>query len=117
MIRYIPEADAAGITADELEAAGLGSFGTDGDGDRVFAIKWADAEKASEYIAAKTAAKTAPTRTESLATERQVSFIMSLIARGCRDGGWCDGPESREGVARMSKASASMYIDSLLENR
>ncbi|QLQ16162.1 MAG: hypothetical protein HZY73_11425 [Micropruina sp.] len=113
MIRYIPEADAAGITADELEAAGLGSFGTDGDGDRVFAIKWADAEKAREYIAA----KTAPTRTESLATERQVNFIMSLIARGCRDGGWCDGPETREGVARMSKTSASMYIDSLLENR
>lgn len=50
-----------------------------------------------------------------LATPRQVNFIMQLIHEGRhREGGFYNGPTEREGVERMSKASASTYITSLL---
>lgn len=49
-----------------------------------------------------------------LATPRQVDYIMSLIARGAHlEGGYYQGPTTREGVAAMTKASASAYINSL----
>ena len=51
------------------------------------------------------------------ATERQVAYIMDLLAardRGDIDGGgWMYGPTDRAGVERMSKAEASAYIGSL----
>ena len=51
-----------------------------------------------------------------LATERQVDFIMKLLAwcgvSGEADG-FMSGPTTREAVAKLSKAQASAYITSM----
>jgi hypothetical protein len=50
------------------------------------------------------------------ATERQVDYIMELLAQRERTGeggGFFQGPTDRAGVANLSKADASLYITSL----
>jgi pyruvate/2-oxoglutarate dehydrogenase complex dihydrolipoamide acyltransferase (E2) component len=54
------------------------------------------------------------TSSEQLATPRQVDYIMSLIAQGRHEeGGFHNGPTTREGVEQMTKQAASVYITSL----
>lgn len=53
------------------------------------------------------------------ATERQVEYILKLLAareRQGEGGGFMAGPTDRAGIERMSAADASMYIDSLKGN-
>ena len=60
----------------------------------------------------KTATRT--TAEEKLATNAQIDYIMSLIAKGAHEeGGYIDGPVTRAGVAAMTSRAASAYIDSL----
>lgn len=50
------------------------------------------------------------------ATDRQVDFIVNLLAarrRSGEEGGFFVGPVDRAGIARLSRADASAYIDSL----
>ncbi|WP_331726270.1 hypothetical protein [Streptomyces sp. NBC_00470] len=50
----------------------------------------------------------------TLATEKQVDYILQLVAahtRTGRGGGTLYGPTDRAGIEEMSKADASMYID------
>ncbi|GAB3115609.1 hypothetical protein GCM10027160_23190 [Streptomyces calidiresistens] len=55
----------------------------------------------------------------ALATDRQISYILSLLARR-RDsgegGGFFSGPTTRADLELLSKAEASAYIDSLTDN-
>lgn len=58
-------------------------------------------------------------REMGLATERQVEYIVSLLARRARNGdggGFFSGPTNIEGIRRLTKDEASTYIDSLTEN-
>ncbi|MFF1547174.1 helix-turn-helix domain-containing protein [Streptomyces sp. NPDC058291] len=51
-----------------------------------------------------------------LATERQVNYILQLLAardRSGEGGGFFTGPTDRAGIETLSKAEASMYITSL----
>ena len=67
------------------------------------------ADKAAETV------KAAPVAGSQI-TERQISFIMSLLGRRERSGeagGFMAGPTTREGVARLTRNQASSYIDSL----
>lgn len=53
------------------------------------------------------------------ATERQVEYILRLLAareRQGEGGGFMAGPTDRAGIERMSAADASAYIDSLKGN-
>lgn len=55
----------------------------------------------------------------ALATERQVDFIVQLIAARERSGegsGFFYGPTDRAGIEELSKGEASLYIDSLKGN-
>lgn len=52
-----------------------------------------------------------------LATPRQVDYIWSLICQGRHEeGGFYNGPTTLDGIRRMTKASASIYINSLTDN-
>jgi len=58
-------------------------------------------------------------QTKLPARDRQVDYIMNLLARRRRNGdggGFFNGPTDRAGVAKLSQADASAYIDSLTEN-
>ena len=57
-------------------------------------------------------------RAVPLATEKQVSYIMALIARGAHEeGGFISGgPTTYDEVRKMTRRDASMYIDSLTSN-
>lgn len=55
---------------------------------------------------------------EPLATDRQVDYILTLLAKRRRTGnnaGFMTGPTSREDIQRMTRQKASAYIDSLTE--
>lgn len=79
-------------------------------GDEQAAIYWAQ-RIATPAAPAKTAAR--PDR----ATERQVSYIMSLISQGAHEeGGFIAGPTTRAEIAKLTKAEASAYITSLKGN-
>lgn len=68
------------------------------------------AETDAVFAAATAPAPTAP----ALATERQVDYIMTLIARGAHEeGGFLSGPTTRQDVATLTRREASTYIDSL----
>lgn len=57
-------------------------------------------------------------RTVELATDRQVEFILDLVAARYRDGtttGFMSGPTTRTEIAAMTRREASTYIDSLTE--
>ena len=83
---------------------------------RAAARKAAKVEKAAATTKAPAETVTAPTAVD-LATPRQVEYIMALIARGAREeGGFYNGPTTREKVAMMDRKSASLYIDSLKGN-
>ena len=51
-------------------------------------------------------------RPANAATDRQVAFIMRLIADG--EYGWYNGPRDIAGVRNLTKRQASTYIDALL---
>jgi len=58
-------------------------------------------------------------QTKVRASDRQVDYIMNLLARRRRNGdggGFFSGPTDRAGVAKLSRADASAYIDSLTDN-
>lgn len=56
-------------------------------------------------------------RNQGLATDRQVDYIMQLLTarQDGVGGGFMTGPTTREEVRKMTKAQASLYIDSLTE--
>lgn len=61
-------------------------------------------------------APAATPRSHDLATDRQVSYIMSLLAQRASSGeggGFFAGPTDEAGVRSMSRAQASAYITSL----
>lgn len=52
-------------------------------------------------------------------TDRQVDYILNLLARRARSGeggGFFTGPTDRAGIAKLSRGDASAYIDSLTGN-
>ncbi|MFI8201112.1 hypothetical protein ACIF6K_32070 [Streptomyces sp. NPDC085942] len=54
--------------------------------------------------------------TLGLATDRQVEYILSLLAarrRSGEGGGFMFGPTDRAGIAQLTREDASSYIDSL----
>lgn len=77
---------------------------------RVAARKARQAEEAARKAKLAAARKKGP-----LATARQIDFIMDLISQGRREeGGFYNGPTTREDVELMTKKDASVYITSLL---
>lgn len=85
--------------------------------ERLAARRAKAAAEAEQHAAAKAKAdaegKAAATR-GPLATERQVSYIMQLLAQ--TDGGqgsWYSGPTTLEGVRAMTRSAASTYISAL----
>lgn len=65
-------------------------------------------------IPAPTAPAPAAQAAAPLASERQVSYIMSLIHRGAHhEGGFFSGPTTLAGVQSLTRSEASTYIDSL----
>lgn len=111
-----------GITTDEIvaltEGMGLVAYVEDG---VAYAYTRKDADKVEQIIRRAAAEKAAADRVAAgqpaeLATERQVNFIMSLIARRDAYGeadGFMSGPTTREAVAQLDKAQASAYITSM----
>lgn len=79
--------------------------------------------KANEQAAAKIEREMAATAEQirqemDLATDKQVGYIMTLLAKRARTGdggGFMSGPTTIEGVRAMKRADASLYIDSLTE--
>lgn len=78
------------------------------------------AAKAKEQPAEATAEaerKTPIKKNIPLATPRQVDYIWSLICQGRHEeGGFYNGPTTLDGIRKMTKASASIYINSLTDN-
>ena len=113
---------AYGVTTDEIvaltEGMKLVAYVEDG---VAYAYTRKDADKVEQIIRRAAAEKAAADRVAAgqpaeLATERQVDFIMSLIARRAAYGeadGFMSGPTTREEIAKLSKAQASAYITSL----
>lgn len=111
-----------GITTDEIvaltEGMGLVAYVEDG---VAYAYTRKDADKVEQIIRRAAAEKAAADRVAAgqpaeLATERQVDFIMSLIARRAAYGeadGFMSGPTTREEIAKLSKSQASAYITSM----
>ena len=111
-----------GITTDEIvaltEGMKLVAYVEDG---VAYAYTRKDADKVEQIIRLSALEKAAARRVAAgqpaeLATERQVDFIMSLIARRAAYGeadGFMSGPTTREEIAKLSKAQASAYITSL----
>lgn len=59
--------------------------------------------------------KAASEELQPLATPRQIAFIQKLIGEGRHlEGGFYAGPTTIEGLVKLSKTDASVYIDSLL---
>ena len=111
-----------GITTDEIvaltEGMKLVAYVEDG---VAYAYTRKDADKVEQIIRRAAAEKAAADRVAAgqpaeLATERQVDFIMSLVARRAAYGeadGFMSGPTTREAIAKLSKSQASAYITSL----
>lgn len=111
-----------GITTDEIvtltEGMGLVAYVEDG---VAYAYTRKDADKVEQIIRRAAAEKAAADRVAAgqpaeLATERQVDFIMSLVASRAAYGeadGFMSGPTTREEIAKLSKAQASAYITSM----
>ena len=111
-----------GITTDEIvtltEGMGLVAYVEDG---VAYAYTRKDADKVEQIIRRAAAEKAAAERVAAgqpaeLATERQVDFIMSLVARRAAYGeadGFMSGPTTHEAIAKLSKAQASAYITSM----
>ena len=111
-----------GITTDEIvaitEGMGLVAYVEDG---VAYAYTRKDADKVEQIIRRAATEKAAADRVAAgqpaeLATERQVDFIMSLVARRAAYGeadGFMSGPTTREEVAKLSKSQASAYITSM----
>jgi len=77
--------------------------------------RWIDAKLTQVELAADEAAERARTA-QNLATERQISYILDLLAQRRRSGeggGFFNGPTDRAGIAALSRSEASAYIDSL----
>lgn len=73
----------------------------------------AEAKKQAEEAELKALA----TEKGPLATPRQVDYIWSLVCQGRHEeGGFYSGPTTLDGIRRMTKASASIYINSLTDN-
>lgn len=91
----------------------------EGAADRIARKAEKDAAEAAEQAARETrAARLAEARQQkgTLATPRQVDYILQLLARRERTGeggGFFYGPTGREAIEEMSKADASTYITSL----
>ncbi|WP_030888201.1 hypothetical protein [Streptomyces sp. NRRL S-1868] len=109
----------AGITPKEIVAA----LGRDAEGMGRYrklngrSRRWIDTMLTEVKLAADNAAAHERARaTQDLATERQVSYILDLLAKRRRSGeggGFLTGPTTRAGIAKMSRSEASAYIDSL----
>ena len=111
-----------GVTTDEIvaltEGMGLVAYVEDG---VAYAYTRKDADKVEQVIRLSALEKAAARRVAAgqpaeLATERQVAFIMSLVARRAAYGeadGFMSGPTTREAVAQLSKSQASAYITSM----
>lgn len=74
----------------------------------------ASKRKAAAEAEAQAAPVAAPSE-QTPATARQVEYILSLLARH-GGGGFYQGPRDRGGIAQLTKAQASLYIDSLTDN-
>lgn len=106
---YVTEAIAAGATAAQFEELGAELFQGDW-------IVWNRREQAAvERLWEKvTTAAPVAESAEPLATEKQVAYILRLLAQGAADeGGFMSGPRDRAGIAAMTRRQASAYIDSL----
>ena len=106
----------AGITADRVVKAINDQFGFDllavsGEGVEYTSFRFHDSKRSghiTDWIAKHSV------QAASLATERQVSYIMSLIRGGAANrGGYMSGPTTFDGVKQLTKTQASAYIDSL----
>lgn len=120
--KMIAEAAELGITVEQINEALPASYNgglvrEDGPGAWI-TMNRRGYDRLADYLAtAKAAAKPAPKPepvAEPLATERQVDYIMSLIAGGAREeGGFYYGPTTRPEVAKLTRSQASTYITSL----
>ena len=111
-----------GVTTDEIvaitEGMKLVAYVEDG---VAYAYTRRDADKVEQVIRLSALEKAAARRVAAgqpaeLATERQVDFIMKLLALCGVSGeadGFVSGPTTREAVAKLSKAQASAYITSM----
>ena len=111
-----------GITTDEIvaltEGMGLVAYVEDG---VAYAYTRKDADKVEQVIRLSALEKAAARRVAAgqpaePATERQVDFIMTLLAWRGFSGeadGFVSGPTTREEVAKLSKSQASAYITSM----
>ena len=111
-----------GVTTDEIvaltEGMKLVAYVEDG---VAYAYTRKDADKVEQIIRRAAAEKAAADRVAAgqpaeLATERQVNFIMSLVARRAAYGeadGFMSGPTTREAIAKLSKSQASAYLTSM----
>ena len=109
-----------GVTTDEIvaltEGMGLVAYVEDG---VAYAYTRRDADKVEQAIRLAALEKAAARRIaagQPVATERQVDFIMKLLAwRGISGeaDGFMSGPTTREEISKLSKAQASAYITSM----
>lgn len=106
------------VTALGSDAQGMGRY-------RPFqgrSLRWVEQRiSALEARAAETAERKATREraTQGLATDRQISYILDLLARRRRNGdggGFMIGPTDRAGIAAMTRQDASAYINSLTED-
>ncbi|MFF9309869.1 hypothetical protein ACF1BS_03070 [Streptomyces sp. NPDC014748] len=109
----------AGITPEQIVAAlgrdacGMGRYRPLNGRSR----RWLDSMLTDVQLAAE-ARQTTPRRQarEELATDRQIDYILDLLARRHRSGeggGFFTGPTDRAGIAKLSRSEASAYISSL----
>lgn len=79
--------------------------------------KWSEMAEAARQVATEKHAEREMAEAiervqETLATPKQVDYIMTLL-RKHEGGGYMTGPTTREGVAALDRQTASAYIDSL----
>ncbi|WP_030569783.1 hypothetical protein [Streptomyces aureocirculatus] len=107
----------AGISPAQIEAA-LGSDARGMGRYRRFngrSRRWIDSRLIDIEVAAEREAEQARAA-RNLATERQIRYILDLLARRRRDGeggGFFTGLTDYAGIAKLSRSEASAYIDSL----